>query len=87
MNINMSCVIPIPQPKAKLAQHAARVTFLLYRPYINGAMNEPASAPHDIPIICAMNVKPGFASLTIAITAETATKNTTNTRSMKSSLF
>ena len=36
-----------PMLKIKLTQTAAFVTFFQYKPYINGARNAPASAPHE----------------------------------------
>ncbi|WP_371286965.1 hypothetical protein, partial [Dorea sp.] len=43
-------------------------------PYKNGAKNDPARAPQETPIICAINVTSGCASLKIAITADTKIK-------------
>lgn len=42
--------------KIKQTQQAAFVTRFEYREYINGARNEPASAPHETPMSCAINV-------------------------------
>ena len=40
----------------KHTQHEAFVTRFEYNEYIKGARNEPASAPHETPISCAINV-------------------------------
>ena len=40
----------------KHTQQEAFVTLLEYRAYMNGARKEPASAPQDTPINCAINV-------------------------------
>ena len=42
------CTTVMPTPEIRLAQTAALVIFLENRPYINGARNAPASAPHEI---------------------------------------
>ena len=44
----------------KLIQQASLVVFFQYRPYRKGARNAPASAPHDTPISCAMNLTLSF---------------------------
>ena len=45
-----------PQPQIKDTQQDATVVFFQYSEYRNGARKEPASAPQDTPISCAMNV-------------------------------
>lgn len=72
----------IPTPQMKFAHTAAFVTFLLNKPYMNGARNEPARAPQEYPISCAMNVG-GFK----AITTEITMKNTIKMRIVKSVFF
>ena len=42
--------------KIKHTQHEAVGTFLEYSEYINGARNDPAIAPQEIPINCAMKL-------------------------------
>ena len=42
--------------KIKQTKQDALVTHFTYREYINGAKKEPARAPQDTPINCAMNV-------------------------------
>ena len=65
-----------PTPKAKETHTEAFVAFFQYSPYRKGARKAPASAPQETPIICAMKVMPGFASLMMAMAAETAMKKT-----------
>ena len=52
---NMFAIINI-ELKRKHTQQDAFVTFLEYNEYINGARKEPASAPQETPISCAINV-------------------------------
>ena len=76
-----NCTNSSPVPNTKLTATAALVTFLLYRPYRKGARNAPASAPQDTPIIWAINTESfQMESFRMAMTAETAMKNTMNTR-------
>ena len=75
-----SCTTAIPQPQMKHTIVAAFVTPFQYSPYKNGARNAPAKAPHETPIICAINVTSGCASLKMAIIAETSIKKTINKR-------
>ena len=70
-------------PYAKHTAQAGFVERFQYSPYRNGARNDPASAPHDTPIICASMEKWNVA-LRIAITVDTAMKNTTKTRTQRS---
>ena len=65
----------MPTPHAKHAQTAARVTPRQYKPSMNGARKAPASAPHEMPISCAMNVG-GLR----AIISESAMKKRISTR-------
>ena len=54
-----------------------------YRPYRKGARKEPARAPQDTPIICAIMEKLKV-SLSIAMTVDTTMKNTTKMRTVRS---
>ena len=56
-------------------------TCFVYSPYRNGARKDPASAPHEIPIICAIKRLFACACL-IAMIAEMMTNMTMNTRMM-----
>ena len=76
----------IPTPKINETQTLADDVFLLYRPNINGARNAPASAPHEIPISCAINVTP-LLYCTTAITAEIAINTTMKIRMINTCFF
>lgn len=67
----------IPTPQMKHAQTDVVVMFFQYSPSMKGARNAPASAPHEIPISCAMNV--GGLS---AMSSDIVMKNTISTRIM-----
>ena len=81
-----SCTTVTPVAYTKQVATALFVTFFAYRPYRNGARKAPARAPHETPIICAINVmlKRSFRT---AITAETITKNTMKIRMTRTFFF
>ena len=68
--------IMMPQPKMNEVHAAAFVVFFQYSANKNGARNAPARAPHEIPIICAINVFL-LEYWKIAITEEMTTNTTT----------
>ncbi len=82
---NMLKII-MPAPKIKLAQAEALVVRLEYRPYRNGAKNAPASAPHEMPMSCAMKVTL-LLYCTSAITTDIKMNTTIKILSTKSCVF
>ena len=78
-SVMTSWITATAHPHIKQTNAEAFVTPFQYNPYKNGAKNDPARAPQETPIICAINVTSGCASLKIAITADTKIKNTINT--------
>ena len=63
------CTTVMPTPAIKLAMQAAFVTPFQKSPYINGARNAPASAPHEIDMRVEITVC-GFLRVIIASTTE-----------------
>ena len=85
---NPAIMLPVvrPTPTMKLAHTAGRETRLEYSPQKNGPKNEPASAPHEMLISCAMNVMDEL-YCTSAITAEITMNTTISTRMYTSCFF
>jgi len=72
---------PVLNPKQ--LHTAARLTLFQYNPYKNGARNDPAKAPHEIPISWAIKVIPPL-YWAMAITDEIITNTTISIRINKS---
>ena len=82
LGVSISTIM-ITEPKIKDTQQEAFVVFFQYREYKNGARNDPASAPQEIPINCAIKVTELLYWIN-AIIAEIAINTTTRIRMRRS---